>query len=62
MLQEIVFVIVGMAYSSIQQTLKSLNEKDMVYKVQEDEAIFKLKQGEIRILDPLLAFALRKYQ
>lgn len=54
---------VGMAYSSIRQTLKSLAEKDMIYKVQkEDVSIPGLRKGQIRVLDPLLAFALRKYK
>jgi len=53
----------GMAYSSIRQTIKSLTEKDILYRVQdEDEAVSNLKRGQIRVLDPLLAFALRKYQ
>ncbi|MGD9152894.1 MAG: hypothetical protein PVG30_04455 [Gammaproteobacteria bacterium] len=53
---------VGMAYSSIRQTIKSLAEKDMIYKIKkEDIAIPNLKIGQIRVLDPLLAFALRKY-
>jgi hypothetical protein len=51
-----------MAYSSIRQTIKSLAEKDMIYKIKkEDIAIPNLKIGQIRVLDPLLAFALRKY-
>lgn len=53
---------VGMAYSSVRQTIKALNEKDMVYVVsKEDEAVPSLKTDQIRVLDPLLAFALRKY-
>lgn len=50
-------------YSSLRQTLIALNDKDMIYKVtEEDPAIPGLKQGQIRVLDPLLAYALRKYQ
>lgn len=53
---------VGMAYSSIRQTIKALSKQDMVYEVkEEDEAIPGLKIGQIRVLDPLLALALRKY-
>lgn len=53
----------GMAYSSIRQTINSLEKKDMLYKVKiEDEAIPSLKLRQIRVLDPLLAFALQKYQ
>jgi uncharacterized protein len=52
----------GMAYSSIRQTIKSLSEKDMIYVVtKEDVAIPTLKVRQIRVLDPLLAFVLRKY-
>ncbi|MCK4608111.1 MAG: ATP-binding protein [Gammaproteobacteria bacterium] len=52
---------VGMAYSSIRQTIKALNAKDMIYKVKkEDDAILSLKKDQIRVLDPLLSFALRK--
>ena len=54
--------LVGMAYSSIRQTIKVLSKQDMVYEVKtEDEAIPGLKIGQIRVLDPLLALALRKY-
>lgn len=53
----------GMAYSSVRQTIKSLEKKDMLYKVKmEDEMIPSLKSRQIRVLDPLLAFALQKYQ
>jgi len=53
----------GMAYSSVRQTIKSLEKKDMLYRVKiEDETIPSLKLGQIRVLDPLLAFALQKYQ
>jgi len=56
-------ITIGMAYSSIRQTIKTLSAKDMIYKVKnEDGALPNLKQGQIRVLDPLLAFALRKYQ
>lgn len=42
--------------------MKSLLEKDMVYRVKkEDINIPSLKEGQYRVLDPLLAYALRKY-
>ena len=51
-----------LAYSSIRQTLKVLFEKDMVYTVKWlDESIPLFKKDQIRVLDPLLSFALRHY-
>ncbi len=48
--------------SSINQTIKSLMDKDMVYKIQKiDESFPQLELNQIRVLDPLLAYALRKY-
>ncbi|MCL5260886.1 MAG: ATP-binding protein [Gammaproteobacteria bacterium] len=53
---------VGLAYSSVHQAMKVLFEKDMLYKVKnEDNAILNSQIGQIRVLDPLLAYALRKY-
>lgn len=53
---------VGKAYSSIRQGIKSLTEKDMVYIVnKEDTGLPMLKKGQIRVLDPLLAYAVRKF-
>lgn len=50
------------AYSSVRQIIKTLDEKDVIYKVkQEDCTIPSVKIGQIRVLDPLLAFALRQY-
>lgn len=49
--------------SSIAQTIKSLMNKDMVYKVKKiDEHIHQVELNQIRVLDPLLAYALRKYE
>ena len=49
--------------SSIAQTIKLLINKDMVYKVKKiDEHIPQIKFKQIRVLDPLLAYALRKYE
>jgi hypothetical protein len=54
--------VTGKAYSSIRQALKVLTEKDMIYTVtKEDIAVPGLKCGQLRVLDPLLAYALRKY-
>lgn len=51
-----------MPASSINQTIKLLLDKDMVYKIKKiDEAVPQLILNQIRVLDPLLAFALRKY-
>ena len=48
--------------SSITQILKVLLNKDMVYKVKfEDEALSQCKLNQLRILDPLLSYALKKY-
>ena len=52
----------GAPVSTVNQTIKSLLNKDMVYKVkQADEALPQLKQNQLRVLDPLLSFALKKY-
>lgn len=51
-----------MPTSSINQTIKSLIDKDMAYKVKKlDEAVPQALLQQIRVLDPLLAYALRKY-
>ncbi len=51
-----------MPSSSVGMAIKSLLDKDMVYKVKkQDEAIPQLELHQIRVLDPLLAYALRKY-
>lgn len=51
-----------MPTSSISQTVKVLLDKDMVYKVKKlDEAIPALELNQIRVLEPLLAYALKRY-
>ncbi|MBP9742880.1 MAG: ATP-binding protein [Burkholderiales bacterium] len=53
---------VGKAYSTIRQGIKSLQEKDMIYIVNnEDVGLPMIKKGQIRILDPLLGYAVRKF-
>ncbi len=48
--------------STINQSIKSLINKDMVYRVEHlDKLLPQLKQNQLRVLDPLLAYALRKY-
>lgn len=48
--------------STINQTIRSLLNKDMVYKVKQfDDALPQLIQHQLRVLDPLLAYALKKY-
>lgn len=52
----------GLPLSSVRTGIKSLVEKDMLYRVQKEDAnIPNLKKGQYRVLDPLLAYALRKY-
>ena len=54
---------VNMAQSSVYQTINTLLGKDMIYKVTtEDEALPTMRKDQLRILDPLLAYALRKYE
>lgn len=51
-----------MPASSVAQTMKVLLDKDMVYKVNRlDERLPQCHMGQLRVLDPLLAHALRKY-
>ena len=53
---------INKASSSVKLGIKSLLEKDMLYIVnQEDPGLSMLKIGQIRVLDPLLAYAVRKY-
>ncbi len=53
---------VNIAQSSLHQTVNALLQKDMLYRVAfEDEALPTLRKGQLRVLDPLLAYALRKY-
>ncbi len=51
-----------MAASSVTQNIKSLLDKDMLYKVKKlDPILPQIYLHQIRVLDPLLAYALRKY-
>ncbi|MCC2625089.1 MAG: hypothetical protein K0R14_962 [Burkholderiales bacterium] len=53
---------VGKAASSVRLGIKALLEKDMIYIVnQEDSGLPMVKLKQIRVLDPLLAYLLRKY-
>jgi hypothetical protein len=53
---------IGLPLSSTRQAIKALTEKDMVYVVKkEDPNIPSIKKGQYRVLDPLLAFALRRF-
>lgn len=48
--------------STINQSIRLLLNKDMVYKVKQlDELLPQLKQNQVRVLDPLLGYALKKY-
>lgn len=48
--------------STINQTIRTLVNKDMVYKVKLfDAALPNLQLGQLRVLDPLLSYALKKY-
>lgn len=51
----------GLSMSSVRQALKSLPEQDVVWRV-ESELLSEMKLGEYRVLDPLLAYALRYYR
>jgi AAA+ ATPase superfamily predicted ATPase len=52
----------GLSLSSVRAGIKSLLEKDMIYCVKkEDTHVPSLQKGQYRVLDPLLAYALRKY-
>ncbi len=48
--------------STIKQIIKTLLNKDMIYKVkQRDDALPDCKKDQLKVLDPLLAYALKKY-
>lgn len=48
--------------STINQTIRALINKDMVYKVKYiDDMLPLLKENQLRVLDPLLSYALKKY-
>jgi AAA+ ATPase superfamily predicted ATPase len=49
--------------SSVRLGIKALLKKDMIRKVKKEDAQLPgIKKGQYRVLDPLLAFALRKYE
>ncbi|OGV47925.1 MAG: hypothetical protein A3F46_05835 [Legionellales bacterium RIFCSPHIGHO2_12_FULL_42_9] len=51
------------AASSIAQTIKLLMYNDMVYKIKKvDPRTPQIELNQLRVLDPLLAYALRKYE
>lgn len=48
--------------STVNQAIKILLNKDMVYKIkQADNRLPQLQENQLRVLDPLLAYALKKY-
>lgn len=48
--------------STISQTIRVLMNKDMVYKIKQiDDALPQLQKNQLRVLDPLLSYALKKY-
>lgn len=48
--------------STINQTMRSLMDKDMIFKVKKlDDALPHVKLNQLRVLDPLLAYFLTKY-
>jgi uncharacterized protein len=54
--------LVKLPLSSVRLCIRELLKKDMIYLVKkEDPQLSGLKKGQYRVLDPLLAFALRKY-
>ena len=57
------FVMVAQAAAStIKQSFQMLMQRDMVYRItQEDPVVPMVQKGQFRVLDPLLSFALRKY-
>lgn len=51
-----------LSLSSVRAGIKSLLEKDMIYQVKrEDVKLPDMKKDQLRVLDPLLAYALKKY-
>ena len=49
--------------STINQTIRVLLNADMIYKVKkQDPHVSQLQVNQVRVLDPLLSFALKKYQ
>lgn len=54
--------VVKLAGSSIRQAILSLTNNDMIYRVKKtDPCLPAIQKNQIRILDPLLGFVLRKY-
>lgn len=54
--------LMGIPLSSVRLGIKSLLEKDIIHVVKkEDPNLPGIRKGQYRVLDPLLAFALRKY-
>lgn len=55
-------MLTGMSLSSIRMGVKSLLEKDLIYQTKKEDVLLSfLKAGEYRVLDPLIAYGLRKY-
>jgi AAA+ ATPase superfamily predicted ATPase len=53
---------ISLSISSVRLGIKSLLEKDMIYCVRKDDPMLPgIQKGEYRILDPLIAYALRRY-
>jgi hypothetical protein len=49
--------------SSISQIIKALLDKDMIYKVKQiDPSVQNVQLNQLRVLDPLLAYTLKKYE
>ncbi len=54
--------LVGLSTSSVKTGLKSLIDKDMVYQIKKvDLMLSGVMENQYRVLDPLVGFALRKY-
>jgi len=52
----------GLSIASVRTGIKALVEKDMAYQIKKEDALLpSLKSGDYRVLDPLIAYALRKY-
>jgi len=52
----------NLSVSGINQTVKALQDKDMVYRIKKiDNHFSHMQVNQLRVLDPLLAHALRKY-
>ena len=52
----------GIAISSLHQAIKALYDKDMVYEVKDQDPLVSfLQKGQVRVLDPLISYYLKKY-